>query len=147
MYLLLTSFSVSFVIYLIIDSFRRCTKLADKLQLEHQSVSYADCFLESLNIDIQEYWTWVPTFFKVYIIGIIETVNIALCKRGYFKNSITQVQNEIHTDEIIERFNQDGTNTKPPMAVITGGDSGIGFEISKGLLQAGYHVIIGTMIV
>lgn len=147
MYLILTSFSISFVIYLVIDSFQRCTKSANKLHLELRSVSYADCFLESLNVDIQEYWTWVPTFFKVYIIGIIETVYIALRKRGYFKNSITQVQNENHTDEIVERFNQDGISTMPPLAVITGGDSGIGFEISKGLLLAGYRVIIGTIIV
>ncbi|CAO3608376.1 unnamed protein product [Mucor hiemalis] len=32
----------------------------------------------------------------------------------------------------------------PPLAVVTGGDSGIGLEICKGLLHAGYHVIIGT---
>lgn len=147
MYLLLISFSISFGIYLAIDAFQRCNKAADKLYIELPSASYADRFLESLNLDIQEFWTWIPTFFKVYIIGIVETIYIALRKRGHFKESITQVQNENHTDEMVQRFIKDGNTTSPPLAVVTGGDSGIGLEICKGLLHAGYHVIIGTMTV
>lgn len=147
MYLLLISFSLSFGIYLAIDAFQRCTKSADKLYIELQSASYSDCFLESLNVDMQEFWTWIPTFFKVYIVGIVETIYIALRKRGYFKESITQVESENHTDEIVQRFIEDGNTTSSPLAVVTGGDSGIGLEICKGLLHAGYHVIIGTMTV
>ena len=33
---------------------------------------------------------------------------------------------------------------KKEVAIVTGGSRGIGFEVSKGLAEAGYHVIIAS---
>lgn len=79
--------------------------------------------------------------FKVYLIGVVETVYITLYQRGLFKSSSTRALNESHADALTHELNNDGS-----IAVITGGDSGIGLEICKGLLKAGFHVIIGIYI-
>lgn len=134
MFLLLVSFSISLVAYFIREKLRR---LDDSAKRFEHSTSYADCYLEAVNLDISQ-WTWVPTFFKVYFIGVVETVYITLCQRGLFKNSSTRAMNESHVDALSNESNNDGS-----IAVITGGDSGIGLEICKGLLDAGFHVIIG----
>jgi len=38
----------------------------------------------------------------------------------------------------------DTTTGSKPIALVTGGNAGIGFETCKGLLEAGHHVIVGT---
>lgn len=133
MFLLLVSFSISFGAYFLREKFKQLDLAATHLQ---QS-SYADAFLEAVNLDIHQ-WTWVPTFLKVYFIGIVETIYITLCQRGLFKLSSTRLMNESHVDTLALESKNDGS-----IAVITGGDSGIGLEICKGLLDAGFHVIIG----
>lgn len=133
MFLLLVSFSISFGAYFLREKLKHLDNSANQLQ----HASYADCFLEAVNLDIHQ-WTWVPTYFKVYFIGVVETVYIALCQRGLFKSSSTRVMNESHVDELARESKNDGQ-----IAVITGGDSGIGLEICRGLLDAGFHVIIG----
>jgi hypothetical protein len=143
MLLILASFSISLLIYLIIDALRRCGESAKKLESELNSVPYADCYLEAINVDINEYWTWVPTFLKVYLIGIVETVYITLRKRGLFTGSITQSAHESQIDELVQHYVNNKEQNDSLLAVITGGDSGIGLEICKGLLDAGYQVIIG----
>lgn len=96
-----------------------------------------DARLEAFN-NICNECTWIPVFIKVYLIGILETFYIVICKRGLF-NSPTQMENEAKIDTFIQANVVD----EPRIAVMTGGDSGIGFEICKGLLLANFHVIIG----
>ncbi|KAI7896104.1 uncharacterized protein EV154DRAFT_493500 [Mucor mucedo] len=134
MFLLLVSFSISFGAYFLREKLKQLNLAASQLQPS----SHADGFLEAVNLDIHQ-WTWIPTFLKVYFIGVVETIYITLCQRGLFKSSSTRSMNESHVDTLALGSKNDGS-----IAVITGGDSGIGLEICRGLLDAGFHVIIGT---
>lgn len=96
----------------------------------------SDYRLEAFNI-ICHQSTWIPVFIKVYLIGIVETLYIVCCKRGLF-GAMDQSGNEAQVDALIPTLDENR------LAVITGGDSGIGFEICKGLLLANFHVIIGN---
>ncbi|KAI9276404.1 hypothetical protein BY458DRAFT_505777 [Sporodiniella umbellata] len=85
--------------------------------------------LESANLNCQHRLYWLPIFIKVYIIGVVETIIIAIYRRGLFFDQTSEKSIE---------------EKKALTAVITGGDSGIGLEITKSLIEAHYHVIIGT---
>ncbi|KAI8639882.1 hypothetical protein BD408DRAFT_420695 [Parasitella parasitica] len=139
MLLLLSSFSCTLFLYFLIQSIVQINQLSSKL---HASVTplarMSDCRLEAVNI-VCSRWTWMPVFIRVYLIGIFETIYIALCRRGLFKSSSTQQLCEQQVDALVQSYK--GTKTKT--AVVTGGDSGIGLEICNGLLAAGFDVIIG----
>ncbi|KAI7886934.1 NAD(P)-binding protein [Lichtheimia hyalospora FSU 10163] len=77
----------------------------------------------------------VPTFLRVYVLGVTDTITTVLWRRGVsgtilYKDAV---------DELIRSCDK-----KDRIALVTGGDSGIGFEIVKGLLKAGYRVIIAS---
>ncbi|KAI8387468.1 hypothetical protein BD560DRAFT_382589 [Blakeslea trispora] len=95
-------------------------------------------FLEAANIELNKL-SLIPVFIRVYLIGIFETLYIASCYRGLFKQATTYKANEQLVDEWTHAY-------KGPrgIAVITGGDSGIGLEITHHLLVAGFQVILGT---
>ncbi|KAK4514560.1 uncharacterized protein ATC70_002158 [Mucor velutinosus] len=140
MLLLLSSFSITLFLYFLIQSIIQIDALSNQLHASiAPSVRKSDCRLEAINI-VCNRWTWAPVFIRVYLIGIFETVYIALCKRGLFKHSLSQHLNEQQVDTLMQSYE----NTTPQTAVITGGDSGIGLEICKGLLGSGFHVIMGT---
>lgn len=139
MFLLAVSFGIALVIFLIIQKLQSFHNDAKALERDRFKASYADCYLEAVNLDMSQ-WIWLPTFLKVYIIGVVETIYIALCQRGLFEQSSTLEENENYVNTFINEH----TNNEGSIAVITGGDSGIGLEITKGLLGAGFHVIIGT---
>lgn len=141
MLLLLSSFSISLFLYFLIQNIIQVNEISKKIHTSiTSSVRESDCRLEAINI-VCNRWTWAPVFIRVYLIGIFETIYIALCKRGLLKNSLSQQMNEHQVDTLVQSYE----NTKPKTAVITGGDSGIGVEICKGLLDAGFHVIIGNI--
>ncbi|CAO0797561.1 unnamed protein product [Mucor circinelloides] len=140
MLLLLSSFSITLFLYFLIQSIIQINELSSKLHASAvPSVRKSDCTLEAVNI-VCNRWTWAPVFIRVYLIGIFETIYIALCKRGLFKHSLSQRLNEQQVDTLVQSYE----NSKTQTAVITGGDSGIGLEICKSLMKAGFHVIIGT---
>lgn len=141
MLLLLSSFSITLFLYFLIQSIIQINALSNQLHASSApSVRISDCRLEATNI-VCNRWTWAPVFIRVYLIGIFETIYIALCKRGLFKNSLSQQLNEQQVDTLVQSYENAALQT----AVITGGDSGIGLEICKGLLGAGFHVIIGNI--
>ncbi|KAI7898717.1 uncharacterized protein BX663DRAFT_523864 [Cokeromyces recurvatus] len=137
---LLASFSISLSCYLFIYTTRQIYGLFQEIKSIDPSKPNAQCWLEALNLQCNQ-WTWMPVFIRVYLIGIFETIYIVVCKRGLFKGSTTQQSNENQIDALIQSYTR---KERTELAVITGGDSGIGLEISKGLLLAGYHLIIGT---
>lgn len=139
MLLLIVSFVISFLAYFIVQKLQGFHNDAKAIQHDRFKASYADCYLEAVNLDMSQ-WTWLPTFLKVYIIGVVETIYITLCHRGLFEGSSTQSKNENYVDMFVSEHN----DYEGSIAVITGGDSGIGLEITKGLIEAGFHVIIGT---
>jgi hypothetical protein len=140
MLLLFASFSISLGIYFLIEKTRELTESAKKLHQQDAITSFADCYLEAVNLNIRSL-TWLSTFFKVYLIGVVETIYITLCKRGLLKSSTTHAFNKEHVDTLVSEYNNN--EALQQLAVITGGDSGIGLEISRALLNAGFHVIIG----
>lgn len=143
MLLLFASFSFSLGLYFLIEKLRELTTCAKNLQQVNTNATFADCYLETVNLEIHS-WTWISTFPKVYIIGVVETIYIVLCKRGLFSASTTRVLNEQHVDDLVKQYvSSSNQAAAPEVAVITGGDSGIGLEITRGLLKAGFHVIIG----
>ncbi|CEG72740.1 hypothetical protein RMATCC62417_08240 [Rhizopus microsporus] len=101
--------------------------------------------LEAANLKCQETLWWLPTLIKVYLIGILETIYIAVYKRGLFPSSITKEENEAKVSQLIDRYLESHKqDNQQPIAVITGGDSGIGLEITKSLKRCGFELIIGT---
>lgn len=100
--------------------------------------------LEAANLKCQEKLWWLPTLIKVYLIGILETIYIAVYKRGLFPSSITKEENEAKVSQLIDRYLESHKqDNQQPIAVITGGDSGIGLEITKSLKRCGFELIIG----
>ncbi|ORY99434.1 hypothetical protein BCR43DRAFT_472122 [Syncephalastrum racemosum] len=82
---------------------------------------------------------FIPVFLRVYAIGVIETITTVLWKRGWLGT-------QRHTsEETVDNIVRDYIDSHPRpgrVALITGGDSGIGLQIVCGLLRAGFHVIL-----
>ncbi|GAA5808363.1 hypothetical protein MFLAVUS_001754 [Mucor flavus] len=135
MFLLAVSFSISLVSFIVFQKLQSFHNDAKALERDRFKASYADCYLEAVNLDMSQ-WIWLPTFLKVYIIGVVETIYITLCQRGLFEWSSTLTKNENYVDTLVNEH----TDNEGSIAVITGGDSGIGLEITKGLLGAGFHL-------
>ncbi|KAI8983542.1 hypothetical protein BDB01DRAFT_791200 [Pilobolus umbonatus] len=110
------------------------------LKLIHPHLPLNELLLECVSVEMNQFW--LPVLIKVYILGIVETIYIALFKRGLLTGD-TQVNTEKAIDTSIHHYT-DTHSHEHPIAIITGGDSGIGLEVTKGLLMAGYHVIIGS---
>ncbi|KAI9305878.1 hypothetical protein BJ944DRAFT_287466 [Cunninghamella echinulata] len=102
---------------------------------------YASTVLQKVNL-VTSQLSFIPTFFRVYFLGVIETVIILFWKRGIFGGK-TNVDTEMAIDQLIQQYQLDSTKQQR-YAIITGADSGIGFEIAKSLLMIGYHVIIAS---
>lgn len=109
---------------------------------QRDNISFKEYVLETANLKCQQSFLWIPIFLKVYVIGIMETMYIAIYKRGLISNSTTRTKNEAKISQMIAHYKEKHKN-ETPTAVITGGDSGIGLEITRSLLQAGFHVVIG----
>ncbi|KAI8149703.1 hypothetical protein BJV82DRAFT_130599 [Fennellomyces sp. T-0311] len=75
----------------------------------------------------------VPVWIRVYAIGVVDTITTVLWRRGLLGTSSS-------ADELIEKYGKQ----KDKVCIITGGDSGIGLEVVRGLLQAGLKVIIAS---
>ncbi|ORX44916.1 NAD(P)-binding protein [Hesseltinella vesiculosa] len=82
---------------------------------------------------------WLTTFISVYLLGMFETLSIVLWKRGLLGSP-----NQSHVEQLIDHLTRHRRLDRVPLAIITGGDSGIGFEISCGLLRAGFQVILAS---
>ncbi|KAG1174297.1 hypothetical protein G6F70_005164 [Rhizopus microsporus] len=58
---------------------------------------------------------------------------------------INKKENEAKVSQLIDRYLESHKqDNQQPIAVITGGDSGIGLEITKSLKRCGFELIIGT---
>ncbi|KAI9481619.1 MAG: hypothetical protein EXX96DRAFT_567406 [Benjaminiella poitrasii] len=141
MLLLFATFSITFIIYLFIYNIQKIRDASRKLNSIDPSKPIAQCYLETINMECSQ-WTWMPVFIRVYLVGMFETAYIVIHKRGLFKGSTTRLSNEKCVDDLIQSYK--AKEDYPGLAVFTGGDSGIGFHICKGLLLAGFHLIIGT---
>ncbi|KAI9318219.1 hypothetical protein BX666DRAFT_1606047 [Dichotomocladium elegans] len=78
---------------------------------------------------------FVSTYLRVYVIGVTDTISTLFWRRG--------LSGQVLYDRAIERLIQSYAQSGQT-ALVTGGDSGIGFEITRGLLQAGFTVIIAS---
>ncbi|KAI8372338.1 hypothetical protein EDC96DRAFT_500741 [Choanephora cucurbitarum] len=102
-----------------------------------QTTNTPSGLLEAANLELLH--TPLPVLIRVYLIGIFETIYITCCHRGLFKHATTHRDNEKLIDDWTNAF-----QGPCGLAVITGGDSGIGREITHSLLTAGFQVILGT---
>lgn len=84
---------------------------------------------------------WIPTFIRVYFLGVFECLINTLQKYIWTGQSIGR---EDQIQALVE-FARDAET--PSLAVVTGGDSGIGCELTKALLQSGVHVIISECVI
>ncbi|KAG0166138.1 hypothetical protein DFQ28_009039 [Apophysomyces sp. BC1034] len=85
---------------------------------------------------------WISTFTRTYLIGMIEALLNVIFKRGLF-GCPPRASFERAVDYFVEQYRKAHPDERSN-AVVTGGDTGIGFEIARGLLEAGFHVIIET---
>lgn len=84
---------------------------------------------------------WIPTFIRVYFLGVFE------CLINTFQKSIWTSQYIGREDQIQALVESARDAETPRLAVVTGGDSGIGCELTKALLQSGVHVIISECVI
>ncbi|KAI9261646.1 hypothetical protein BDA99DRAFT_538034 [Phascolomyces articulosus] len=76
----------------------------------------------------------VPTWCRVYAIGVVDTIATVLWRRTVKANTM---------GHLLKMY---GKQQQEPdrLCIITGGDSGIGLEIARGLLQDGLRVVIAS---
>ncbi|KAG2183804.1 hypothetical protein INT43_006815 [Umbelopsis isabellina] len=82
--------------------------------------------------------TWIPAFFRVYFLGIFEFVINAI-EKFILPNPNGSKESQIQ--DLIDSARGRG-DLKGKLAVITGGDSGIGCELAKALIECDMDVII-----
>lgn len=138
MLLLLVSFSVSLGVFFLAQTLKQIFQTAEKLKLAKPALAISECRLEATNLEIHKLSS-IPVLIRVYLIGIFETIYIALCKRVLYKESLTSPTAAKRINEMIQSY-----TASEGLAVVTGGDSGIGYEVCKSLLKAGFRLIIGN---
>lgn len=138
MILLLVSFSVSLVFFALYQALTQIFEEAKKINFAKPALTVSECRLEAANLEIHKQ-SRIPVLIRVYLVGIFETIYIALCKRNLFKESSVSTTPTRPINDVIQSY-----TANPGLAVVTGGDSGIGYEVCKGLLKAGFCVIIGN---
>ncbi|KAI8085043.1 uncharacterized protein BX664DRAFT_387685 [Halteromyces radiatus] len=84
----------------------------------------------------------LPPLICVYLLGIVETISTLIWKRGLL-GAPSHLTTEYAIDQLVKDAQGISSSTKRT-TIITGGDSGIGFEIARGLLMAGFRVIIAS---
>jgi hypothetical protein len=82
--------------------------------------------------------SWIPPFFRVYFLGVFEFAINAI-EKFILPNPNDSKERQIQN--LINSARQRG-DLKGKLAVITGGDSGIGCELAKALIECGMNVII-----
>ena len=86
--------------------------------------------------------SWLPIFIKVYFLGVFECV-INTIQKYVLVNDQGSKNNQIKS--LIETA-RDNQSPNKRLAVITGGDTGIGCELAKALMDSGMDVIISEYI-
>ncbi|KAI8882439.1 NAD(P)-binding protein [Backusella circina FSU 941] len=142
-FLLIALVITSYIFLKVYSLFHHLVLFAQHLRRLHQyfSPSLAECLLEAVNLEITRA-AYIPTLFRVYVIGVVETIYIATFKRGVF-GPVNGSKQEKLVDDIVNQYaatNKDHAR----LALVTGGDTGIGAEITKGLLGAGFRVILAS---
>jgi hypothetical protein len=86
--------------------------------------------------------SWLPIFIKVYFLGVFE------CIINTFQKYILPSQQGSRDNQIESLIAEarDNQSRKKTLAVITGGDSGIGLELAKALIDSGMDIIISEYI-
>lgn len=82
----------------------------------------------------------IPVPVKVYIVGAVECLVILF--RRYVVPAQQRGRDQAILDLIECETRENGQAMHKRLAVITGGDSGIGCELAKALLQSGFNVVI-----
>jgi hypothetical protein len=141
MLLLLVSFSISLSFFFLVQTWKQVVESAEKIKLAKPALAISECRLEAINLEIHKL-SWIPVLIRVYLVGMFETFYIALCKRDFSKGSSAFSTATKHINEMIQSY-----TASSELAVVTGGDSGIGYEICKSLLEAGFRVIIGNQLI
>jgi hypothetical protein len=92
---------------------------AQQLRRLHQyfAPSLTECLLEAINLEITRA-AYIPTLFRVYIIGVVETIYIAVMKRGLF-GPINRYKQEQLVDDIVKQYSETHKNHQS-IAIITG---------------------------
>ncbi|KAF7722963.1 hypothetical protein EC973_002474 [Apophysomyces ossiformis] len=91
---------------------------------------------------VLNFTSWLSTYTRTYLIGMLEALLNVIFKRALF-GFPPRAAFEKAVDFYVEEFRKANPD-KRFNAVVTGGDRGIGFEIARGLLEAGFHVIIAS---
>jgi hypothetical protein len=86
--------------------------------------------------------SWLPIFIKVYFLGVFECV-INTIQKYVLVNDQDNKNNQIKS--LIDKA-RDNQSPNKRLAVITGGDTGIGCELAKALMDSGMDVIISEYI-
>ncbi|GAB5587473.1 hypothetical protein Unana1_02373 [Umbelopsis nana] len=84
----------------------------------------------------------IPVPLKVYIVGAVECLVILF--RRYVVPAQQRGRDQAILDLIECEIRENGQAMYKRLAVITGGDSGIGCELAKALLRSGFNVVINN---
>ncbi|KAI8582039.1 hypothetical protein K450DRAFT_278430, partial [Umbelopsis ramanniana AG] len=105
---------------------------------EEQSHSlWQEKFVDFVHLSCSQ-TNWLPVFIKVYFLGVFECI-INTIHKYIFVNDQGSRNDQIKN--LIESARDKQSPTKR-LAVITGGDTGIGCELAKALMESGMDVII-----